>query len=91
MPRAWKANAWLGQVGASLLILMGLINLLGAIFPQFPIRLEVPEGSKDNLQAWMYRATFPATLVLGVLVGWHTFPCSGGPYVPVLGRLASQG
>ena len=38
----------------------------------------------------MYRATLPTTLVLGTLVGLHTFPCSGGPYVAVLGLLASQ-
>ncbi|NOZ26652.1 MAG: hypothetical protein GXP39_01180 [Chloroflexi bacterium] len=81
---------WLGQAGAVLLILLGLTNLLGAIFPNFPIRLEVPEGSKESLQKWMYRATLPTTLVLGTLVGLHTFPCSGGPYVAVLGLLASQ-
>lgn len=81
---------WLGQAGAALLVLMGLTNLLGAIFPRFPIRLEVPEGSKESLQRWMYRATLPTTLVLGVLVGLHTFPCSGGPYVAVLGLLSSQ-
>ena len=38
----------------------------------------------------MYRATLPTTAVLGGLVGLHTFPCSGGPYVAVLGLLASQ-
>ncbi len=81
---------WLGQAGAALLILLGLTNLLGAIFPRFPIRLEVPEGSKESLKKWMYRATLPTTLVLGTLVGLHTFPCSGGPYVAVLGLLASQ-
>ncbi len=81
---------WLGQAGAVLLMLLGLVNLLGAIFPSFPIRLEVPEGSKEALQTWMYRATLPATLVLGTLVGLHTFPCSGGPYVAVLGLLSSQ-
>ena len=81
---------WLGQAGAVLLILLGLTNLLGAIFPKFPIRLEVPERSKDGLQKWMHRATLPTTLVLGILGGWHTFPCSGGPYVAVLGLLASQ-
>ncbi len=81
---------WLGQAGAALLVLLGLINLLGAIFPNFPIRLEVPEGSKEGLQKWMYRATLPTTLVLGVLVGLHTFPCSGGPYVAVLGLLSSR-
>jgi cytochrome c biogenesis protein CcdA len=81
---------WLGQAGAVLLILMGLTSLLGAVFPNFPIRLEVPEGSKESLQKWMYRATLPTTLVLGTLVGLHTFPCSGGPYVAVLGLLAGQ-
>ena len=81
---------WLGQAGAVLLIILGLTNLLGAIFPKFPIRLEVPESSKESLQKWMYRATLPTTLVLGILVGLHTFPCSGGPYVAVLGLLGSQ-
>lgn len=81
---------WLGVVGAALLILFGLINLLGALFPQFPIRLEVPARSKESLKNWMYRATLPTTLVLGVLVGVHEFPCSGGPYVAVLGLLGSQ-
>ncbi len=81
---------WLGQAGAVLLMLLGLTNLLGAVFPRFPIRLEVPEGSKEALQRWMYRATLPTTLVLGTLVGLHTFPCSGGPYVAILGLLASQ-
>jgi cytochrome c biogenesis protein CcdA len=81
---------WLGQVGAGLLVTMGLINLLGALFPNFPIKLQVPEGSKESLKTWMYRATLPTTLVLGTLVGLHTFPCSGGPYVAVLGLLASQ-
>jgi cytochrome c biogenesis protein CcdA len=81
---------WLGQAGAVLLILLGLTNLLGAIFPKFPIRLEVPESSKEGLQKWMHRATLPTTLVLGILVGLHTFPCSGGPYVAVLGLLGSR-
>jgi cytochrome c biogenesis protein CcdA len=81
---------WLGQIGAGLLVLMGSINLLGGLFPNFPIRLKVPEGSKESLKTWMYRATLPTTLVLGSLVGLHTFPCSGGPYVAVLGLLASQ-
>lgn len=48
---------WPGQAGAALLVLLGLTNLLGAIFPNFPIRLEVPEGSKGSLQKWMYQAT----------------------------------
>ena len=81
---------WLGQAGAVLLILFGLLNVTGALFPRFPIRLEVPSSSKESLKDWMYRATLPTTLVLGVLVGIHEFPCSGGPYVAILGLLGSQ-
>jgi len=81
---------WLGQAGAILLILFGLLNVTGALFPRFPIRLEVPSSSKESLKEWMYRATLPTTVVLGVLVGIHEFPCSGGPYVAILGLLGSQ-
>ena len=81
---------WLGQLGAALLILFGVTNLLGALFPKFPIQLEVPEIGKEGLKNWMYRATLPATIVLGILMGLESFPCSGGPYVAILGLLGSQ-
>ena len=81
---------WLGQAGAVLLMVLGMTNLLGAIFPQFPIRLEIPEVGKEGLKRWMYRATLPASLILGTLMGLESFPCSGGPYVAILGLLGSQ-
>lgn len=81
---------WLGQAGAVLLMLVGLINVLGVVFPRFPIRLELPESGKEGLKAWMYRATVPASLVLGGLMGLESFPCSGGPYVAILGLIGSQ-
>jgi cytochrome c biogenesis protein CcdA len=81
---------WLGQVGAGLLILFGSVNLLNAVFPKFPIRLELPEIGKEGLKTWMYRATLPASLVLGTLMGLESFPCSGGPYVAILGLIGSQ-
>lgn len=81
---------WLGQIGAGLLVLFGSINLLNALFPKFPVRLELPEIGKEGLKSWMYRATLPASLVLGTLMGLESFPCSGGPYVAILGLLGSQ-
>ncbi|MEM5789340.1 MAG: hypothetical protein AAGU11_18670, partial [Syntrophobacteraceae bacterium] len=71
-------------------ILVGLTNLLGALFPNVPIRLELPSAGKERLTTWMYRATLPASLVLGALMGRESFPCSGGPYVAVLGLLNSH-
>jgi len=81
---------WLGQVGAGLLILFGSISVINALFPKFPIRLELPEFGKEGLKTWMYRATLPASLVLGTLMGLESFPCSGGPYVAILGLIGSQ-
>ena len=81
---------WLGQAGAVLLMFFGLVNLLNGLFPKFPLRLELPEFGKEGLKQWMYRATLPAALVLGSLMGLESFPCSGGPYVAILGLLASQ-
>ncbi len=81
---------WLGQAGAVLLMVLGMTNLLGAVFPRFPIRLEIPEVGKEGLKTWMYRATLPASLILGALMGLESFPCSGGPYVAILGLLGSQ-
>jgi len=81
---------WLGQMGAALLMLFGLVNVLNGLFPKFPLRLELPEIGKEGLKKWIYRATLPATLVLGSLMGLESFPCSGGPYVAILGLLGSQ-
>ena len=50
----------------------------------------MPEIGKEGLKNWMYRATLPATIVLGTLMGLESFPCSGGPYVAILGLLGSQ-
>ena len=38
----------------------------------------------------MEKATIPATLLLGFVVGLFEFPCTGGPYLFVLGLLHDQ-
>lgn len=81
---------FMAKVGAYLVIILGLINLLGLIFPDFPIRLIIPQFSKKTLSELMYRATVPAAFVLGFLVGLCTFPCSGGPYVAIVSLLSAK-
>jgi len=81
---------FMAQVGAWLVIGLGVINLLNYYFPKFPIRLRMPHASKDTISEWMYKATIPAAFVLGFLVGLCTFPCSGGIYVAIIGLLASR-
>jgi len=38
----------------------------------------------------MNKASLPAVFLLGVLVGLCEFPCTGGPYLMVLGLLHDQ-
>ncbi len=80
----------MAKVGAILVILLGTIHLKDHFFPNLPITLRVPKVGENAIVNWAYKATFPATFVLGVLVGLCTFPCSGGIYVAVIGLLQSK-
>jgi cytochrome c biogenesis protein CcdA len=80
-----------GQIGALLLILLGVIGLVNIYRPSFPIRLKMPALSWETTRRWIQRATLPSAAVAGVLVGLCTLPCSGGIYVAVLGLVATEG
>ncbi len=78
---------FMAKVGASLLIVLGLINLLGELFPAFPVRLRIPEAAHRKMAVLMDKGSLPAAFFLGGLVGVCEFPCTGGPYLMVLGLL----
>ncbi|MBW2148087.1 MAG: hypothetical protein JRI22_13785 [Deltaproteobacteria bacterium] len=81
---------FMARVGAILVIILGIIHLKEVLLPRLPLRLRIPQASHETLKGWMYRATLPASAVLGILVGLCTFPCSGGIYVAIVGLLASK-
>lgn len=78
---------FMAKVGAVLLAVVGLINLLNYYFNSFPIKLRIPSESHQKMAALMEKASMPAAFGLGVLVGLCEFPCTGGPYLMVLGLL----
>ena len=80
-----------GQIGALLLILLGVIGLVNVYRPTFPVRLTMPGFSWETTRRWIQRATLPWAAVAGVLVGLCTLPCSEGIYVAVLGLVATEG
>lgn len=82
---------FMGKVGASLLILLGLVSMIGEFFPKFPIRLKIPAFTHAAMARLMGKGTLPAMFVLGVLVGLCEFPCTGGPYLMILGLLHDTG
>ena len=82
---------FMGKLGATLLILLGVINILNYVFPGFPIKLKIPDAAHHKMAEFMNRASLPAAFALGALVGVCEFPCTGGPYLMVIGLLHDQG
>lgn len=80
----------MAKIGAWLVIVLGIINIVGILFPKFPIKLRIPNVAKGTIKNYVHKATLPSAFVLGFFVGLCTFPCSGGIYVAIIGLLVSQ-
>ncbi len=81
---------FMAKVGASLLIVLGLINIINEFFPAFPIKLKIPQAAHHKIATLMEKGSLPSAFLLGGLVGVCEFPCTGGPYLMVLGLLHDQ-
>ncbi len=81
---------FMSRVGATILIIFGAINIINDIFPKFPIKFGIPKSVHSRIGALMYKASLPTAFILGALVGVFEFPCTGGPYLLVLGLLHDQ-
>jgi cytochrome c biogenesis protein CcdA len=75
------------KIGATILILVGFVEILGALFPTFPIKLKIPTSTHGRIAALMEKASVPMGFVLGAAVGLFELPCAGGPYLMILGLL----
>jgi len=81
---------FVARAGSWLLIGLGAINLAEYFFPRFPIKLHMPAAAGDKTNEWLKKATLPATVGVGFLVGLCTFPCSGGIYVSIITLLNAK-
>lgn len=81
---------FMGKLGASLLVAFGILNLLNAAFPNFPIKLKIPAVAHRAIGKLINTVSMPAAFALGLLVGLCQFPCMGGPYLMVIGLLHDQ-
>ena len=78
---------FMALLGAVLLIALGLVNVINEFFPAFPIKLKIPSAAHHKMAEYMAKASMPTAFLLGALVGLCEFPCTGGPYLLVLGLL----
>ena len=78
---------FMGKLGATLLILFGVLNLINWLVPSFPLKLSIPASAHRKMAELMNSVSIPAAFALGLLVGLCQFPCMGGPYLMVIGLL----
>ena len=78
------------RLGAVLAIALGLWMLKDYFLPEVGVRLEAPAAMAGWARASARRATVPALVAGGVLIGLCTVPCSGAIYLAVLSLLAVQ-
>lgn len=78
---------FMSKVGALMLFIFGTLSILEVVFPAFPIKLGVPHSAHQKMNQLLEKASLPAMFFLGALVGLCEFPCTGGPYLMVIGLL----
>ena len=81
---------FMGLVGAVILILFGLLNVFEVLIPGFPSILKIPHSAHGKMAQYIENASIPTAFSLGALVGICEFPCTGGPYLMILGLLHDQ-
>ena len=79
---------FMARISAVFSFILGLINLKDYFWYGKGPTLRIPMFSKGWIVELTHKATLPATIILGILVGLCEFPCSGGIYVAILGMLA---
>lgn len=82
---------FVGKLGAGALIVIGGLNLIKAIFPNIPFKLNFMPAFHGRMAELIDKATIPAAFGLGILVGLCEFPCTGGPYLAAIGMLHDAG
>jgi len=80
---------FMAKLGASLLIVLGVFNILKNIFPQLPLSwmMKLSKGGAGLISELISRGSLPAVFGIGAIVGLCEFPCTGGPYLMILGLL----
>ena len=78
------------RIGALAAILFGLWMLKDFFLPDLGWRLQAPSQIGTTAREMAKKATVPALIIGGFLIGLCTVPCSGAVYLGVLSLLALQ-
>jgi cytochrome c-type biogenesis protein len=78
---------FMSKLGALMLVIFGALSILEVLIPSFPIKLGVPHSAHQKMNQLLEKVSIPTMFLLGALVGLCEFPCTGGPYLMVIGLL----
>ncbi|MGA9397220.1 MAG: cytochrome c biogenesis protein CcdA [Anaerolineaceae bacterium] len=78
------------RIGALVAILIGLWMVKDYFLPDWGLKLQAPGKIGEIAHKAAQKATVPALIVGGFLIGLCTVPCSGAVYLGVLSLLALQ-
>jgi len=78
---------FMGRLGAIAVIIFGILNLLNYFFPSITWIPGIPASVHQKMAKLLERVSLSAVFFVGVLVALCEFPCTGGPYLMVLGLL----
>jgi len=84
------ATNLISRIAAGILIIIALYGIAENTFKQVPHYLTIRPNQRQILNQWMNRASIPAAVIAGILVGLFEFPCSGAIYVTIVSLLAKD-
>ena len=57
-------------------------------FPHLPFTVEVPYSVRNKITKMIQNVPLPTTLLIGLVIGAYTFPCSGAIYVVIVSLIS---
>lgn len=81
----------MSYIGAFIVILIGFLSVKDYFFPNNKIlNTKIPYSARQLILKWTFKASVPAAVVVGILVGISEFPCTGGIYIATVSLLSQK-
>lgn len=80
----------IGIIAAGIAFILGAISLFEGVFDREKPTLAIPGSKKGIIGDYIQKASVPASIILGVLVGMFELPCTGGIYLAILSLISDK-
>ncbi|PKL60647.1 MAG: hypothetical protein CVV33_01600 [Methanomicrobiales archaeon HGW-Methanomicrobiales-4] len=77
-------------IAAAVALIAGVIQVADGLAKKQKPLLSIPDSKKGLISSYMKKASIPAGLVVGALVGVYGMACTAGIYITILGMLYKE-